>query len=150
MLKKTKGVSVQSIIIGSIVLGVIAGAGIAAMWPSVEKAKHSTISTHIKSQMEYVTAALGDNFQRLKDTHASLDNGDTDYLDELAKAGELKLPPINYFAGNASWEINRVVEDGYKEMFFITFTSDNAKDIELFEYAASRAGLQHGINIESL
>jgi hypothetical protein len=39
MTKKTKGVSVQSIIIGSIILGVIAGAGIAAMWPSVEKAK---------------------------------------------------------------------------------------------------------------
>ncbi len=38
-MKKIKGVSVQSIIIGSVITGVIAGAGLAAMWPSVEKSK---------------------------------------------------------------------------------------------------------------
>lgn len=38
-MKKIKGVSVQSIVIGSVITGVVAGAGLAALWPSVEKSK---------------------------------------------------------------------------------------------------------------
>jgi hypothetical protein len=55
---KIKGVSVQSIIIGSVITGVIAAAGLAALWPSVEKAKINAERVSINEVSNALTSTM--------------------------------------------------------------------------------------------
>jgi hypothetical protein len=57
-MKKIKGVSVQSIIIGSVITGVIAGSGLAALWPSVEKSKINSERTTINEVSNALVGAM--------------------------------------------------------------------------------------------
>jgi len=148
---KIQATSVQSIIIGSVISGVIASAGIAMLWPSVDSAKIKSIASHMKSQMLYVNVNAGHNFKKIEDIYNSaISDGDDDYLDELSLTGELKDIPKDIFESpdKLTWEIRKVTEDGYKKMFYIHIESEDTKDNNLIIKAIESLDLKNSaINI---
>lgn len=130
-MKKLKAVSVQSIIIGSVITGVIALAGLAALWPSVEKAKIYTIAETLDEHDAYIVSQLEFDYGKILTSHAAGD-GDEDYLDELIDVGQVSNIPYFMFQDpdNLVWEIRAVFVNGSPKFYFY-FDSTNADDLEL-------------------
>lgn len=140
-MKKTKGFSVQSIIIGSVITGVIALAGLAYMWDSVEKSKIYIVAQSIDEQDAYIVSRGEFDYNPILSLHASGD-GDEDYLDELMEQGLVSKLPIKFFKEPSAltWEIRAVMVDG-KPNFYHFLDSTNEDDLELLTSAIKLRGL---------
>lgn len=141
MEKKLKGVSVQSIIISSVIVGVIAASGLAALWPSVEKAKIYIVAETLDEQDAYLVSQLEADYDRILTLHASGD-GDGDYLDELIEAGQISNVPYNLFQDPEilEWEIRATFTNGKPE-FYHYLNSTNADDLSLILNGINHRGI---------
>lgn len=125
-MKRLKAVSIQSIIIGSVITGVIALSGLAALWPSVEKSKIYTIAETLDEQDAYIVSQIEFDYKNILTLHVSGD-GDEDYLDELIGSGQISSLPYNLFKSPDSlvWEIRAVLTNGTPEFYWYLDTSDS-------------------------
>lgn len=140
-MKKIKGISVQSIIVGSVITGIIALSGLAALWPSVEKAKIYTIAETLDEQDAYITSQLEFDYGKILTSHASGD-GDEDYLDELISIGQISEIPVWLFQDPSAlvWEIRAVFTNGKPE-FYHLLDSSNEDDLKLILSGINHRGI---------
>jgi hypothetical protein len=141
-MNKIKGVSVQSIIIGSVITGVIALAGLAALWPSVEKAKVYVIAETLDEQDAYFTSQLEFDYKDVYKSHAAYDDGDDDYLDELITAGQISALPTNLFERPdlLTWEIKLTHDANGRPVFYRETDSTHGPDLDLLTASTAHRG----------
>jgi hypothetical protein len=99
---KVKGVSVQSIIIGSVITGVIAGAGLAAMWPSVEKSKINAERVTINEVSNALMGAMEERMSAVTYVDASVLTQMKSRLSALPAFFNYRIAVENDAAGNAA------------------------------------------------
>lgn len=139
-MKKIKGVSVQSMVIGSIITGIIASAALAFLWGSVEKSKVYTIAETLDEQHAFIVSDAENNYETI--FNANLEgNNDYNYLDDLIRIGKISKPPLDFFVSkNIEWEIRMVNDSGLYPNFYIYLNSDMQEDLDLFEKAINHHG----------
>ena len=121
--RQVKAVSIQSILVGSVVAGVLASAGIATMWGSVDKTKTTVMQSYING----LNLSLGEVKNTIKDT-----DGDQDYIDELRNQGLIEKDPKSVLSkpDQATYEIHKITRNG-KVMFVLIMDSPVEEDKEL-------------------
>jgi hypothetical protein len=142
MKTKIKGVSVQSIIVGSVITGVIAAAGLAALWPSVEKSKVYIIAETYDEQDAFITSQLEYDYSAIYKAHDAYDDGDDDYLDELITAGLVSNLPHNLFQKPEllTWEIRLMFDSDGRPAFYRFTDSTHPDDLELLTNSINHRG----------
>lgn len=138
-MKKVRGVSTQSIIIGAVIVGVIAASGLAYMWDSVEKSKINVVAETMDEQHAFLIKEAEVSFGNMRAAHL-LGDGDEDYLDEVVGKGWVSKPPYDFFDGNVIWEIRMINEGGLYPLYYIHVNSDSESDLKLIKAAVDKRG----------
>ena len=143
--KKLKGFSMQSIIIGSVIVGVIAMAGIAYSWYSAEESRINMASQTVKEQILFIESHRHNSFSTLEAWHKAGD-GDEDYLDEIIlNSGLSQVETKKIFRDpSALWEIRQVNDQTFNKTFFIHIETNYDDDYKFWEKVLKKTGVTEG------
>ncbi len=141
-MKKIKGVSTQSMIIGSVIVGVIATAGLSYMWKSSEESMINTGAQTVKEQILYIESHRHNSFDTLEKWHKAGD-GDEDYLDEIILNSGLSRVQIEkiFRDPQAKWEIRQVNDQTFNKTFYVHIESNHDDDYKIWEKIVKKMGL---------
>jgi hypothetical protein len=139
---KLKGSSTQSIIVGSIIAGIIAAAGLAYMWDSAEKSRINVAVQTVKEQMLFLESQRDTSFSLLEKWHSTGD-GDEDYLDEIVSNDGLSIVNISkiFKDPNATWEIRQVNDQTFNKTFYIHIESNIDDDYIFWSKVLKKLGM---------
>lgn len=129
--KSQKGFSLPSVIVGSIIAAILGGMALSSMWGSVDKSKVNTLASIIKEQRVVFSSEPKFDYDAL-----NTDSNTADYYADLAKAGVLTpIPDVFQDKTALTWEIRKMVSDGYKLVYYSDISSTNAEDQALIDAA---------------
>lgn len=142
-LKKSKGFTISSVLIGGLIASALSLMAISDMWGSVDSSKVKSVANSIKAQQEMISAQKWDNFGALEGANISTfyDNKIWDYKVEAEALGFVSKVPSDYFKDTAqlAWEIRTLTYDN-KRVFYATLESGDIRDQELIEAAVLSLG----------
>lgn len=146
MFKKEKGYSLQSVIIGVVITGIISTVGVANLWPTAENSKVGVLASYLQEQQGYITTELKRGFGSLEDLNNPALGGDDkiqDYLSDLISAGRVSNIPEELFIDPAAltWEVRSLSKGGNVRAYYIHISSTNKADNEMILKAIDIMGV---------
>lgn len=146
---KDKGFSIQSIIIGSIILSILTVAATSNLWPVAEDSKTGVIVSFIQEQQGYINSELNRGFGYIESVNDPANGGDAkvqDYLGDLIAAGRLSSLPLRLFEEPAAltWEIRGLTKGGVLRAYYIHISSTNDVDAALITSAINQLMIPTG------
>lgn len=141
--KKIRAYSVQSIMLASIIMGILGVGAYSFIWPSIDLAKEVSISSHLKKQANLLLLDKKTNYLSIRNSVSLYGNSDGNYIDELVTNQYLDDIPLRIFSSPSDliWKIiketNAIGEDTYK----IEISSLSANDSKLINNAKIKASL---------
>lgn len=141
--KSSKGFSLPSVIIGSLIAGALSLMALSDMWGSVDNSKIKGIANSIKAQQEMLSAQRWDNFGALEGANISVayDNKIWDFRGEAEGLGFVGKAPESYFKDSEelTWEIRRITYEN-KRVFYATIESSSSGEQEMVAAAVNSLG----------
>lgn len=136
-MKKTKAFTVQSVIISSLIVSIMAITAIGFYYPSVDKAKESLVLSKLYEQYNFIQLEKNSGFKTILELSKTGDN-DNDILDELSNAGVLSpISSISFFENNSlNWVIEKKITGDTIELQ-IKISSSNFEDSKIIDKSIS-------------
>lgn len=136
-MKKTKAFTVQSVIISSLIVSIMAITAIGFYYPSVDKAKENLILSKLYEQYNFIQLEKNFGFKTILELSKTGDN-DNDILDELSNAGIISpISTISFFENNSlNWVIEKNITGDTIELQ-IKISSLNSEDSKIINKSIS-------------
>ncbi len=136
-MKKTKAFTVQSVIISSLIVSIMAITAIGFYYPSVDKAKENLILSKLYEQYNFIQLEKNSGFKTILELSKTGDN-DNDILDELSNAGIISpISTISFFENNSlNWVIEKNITGDTIELQ-IKISSLNSEDSKIINKSIS-------------
>lgn len=136
-MKKTKAFTVQSVIISSLIVSIMAITAIGFYYPSVDKAKENLVLSKLYEQYNFIQLEKNSGFKTILELSKTGDN-DNDILDELSNAGILSpISSISFFENNSlNWVIEKKITGDTIELQ-IKISSSNFEDSKIIDKSIS-------------
>jgi type II secretory pathway pseudopilin PulG len=130
-MKKIKAFTIQSILVGSVIMSIITVTAISLLYPSIDKAKENLIKSKLMEQYSFISNEKNSGFKNILLVDQNNDN-DNDILDELINAKFVSnIKDISFIDfTNTTWIIEKeIIGDNIKLAIKINSTNNETQKI---------------------
>jgi hypothetical protein len=130
-LKKIKAFTIQSILVGSVIMSIMTVTAISLLYPSINKAKENLIKSKLMEQYSFISIEKDSGFKNILLVDQNNDN-DNDILDELINSKFVSnIKDISFIDfTNTTWIIEKeIIGDNIKLAIKINSTNNETQKI---------------------
>lgn len=130
-MKKIKAFTIQSILVGSVIMSIMTVTAISLLYPSINKAKENLIKSKLMEQYSFISIEKDSGFKNILLVDQNNDN-DNDILDELINSKFVSnIKDISFIDfTNTTWIIEKeIIGDNIKLAIKINSTNNETQKI---------------------
>lgn len=140
--KNNGGFSLHSVLVGTIVLGILTTIATVNLWPTVTKTKENVLASYFKEQQDFILRDVLMGQSVIEEVNSVGDPKSYDYLGDLISSGYVSALPLDVFErpDDLTWEIRGVKQGGPVKSYYIFIESTYVADQELIDAAILNSG----------
>lgn len=130
-MKKIKAFTIQSILVGSVIMSIMTVTAISLLYPSIDKAKENLIKSKLMEQYSFISIEKDSGFKNILLANQNNDS-DNDILDELINSKFVSdIKDISFIDfTNTTWIIEKeIIGDNIKLAIKINSTNNETQKI---------------------